>query len=889
MAIEVEGPDGSVVEFPDGTANEVIKGAMAKHFGSPTPKAEPTPEQNQQSTEAMPWYTKAAKALAYGAAATRTKDAETLRKTGSLGIDPNAIDANTERLKQYTGIQNYDPASAHFADSSKPWTERIGYLPRALLEGTPEMAQHIAASTVAGPLGMLGSTALSRGGEAVNAVRQADNTDPNVELTPSQKLRVGGDVAIQSILNEIGGRATLGATKPVTGVGMQAVKQAGTNVAKAAATDAAVGAYGAGVDKALLEGKEPTVADLALPGLAGAAVGTAFRAPGAARDAAVATRFRSLGNLDPQSRGEVADTLGHYKGSFEATQKHFVDDLAEAKKGLDADTHDILSKAKIEYDNGQRIDPAKIEAASKADPEAGRVLRNLDTLGVMQSLDNGGLSGSALGRMLNPFQRGATKDAPTALGRFAEGASLGHMFWAHDPTTAAAVFGTQLGGSLGLKGIDALTGASNPAKVITDKFGGTAEPAQTVAQAKAAARADFEAKRLQERQDALAKAKAESEAAKSDAQKLKDTQAQAKAEQKAKEAEDKAKQKALDEQLRNERYKLSVMRNSQEPVASDATEALRTARGVERLKQEAATSSQRENDAKLEAVRRQLDLMNNSNKVEQARQSELLKAQGDRLAMMQRSEEASATDATLNLRVARMLKQAEAQREAEAAQADKAQARQDKADTKAAEKQAQAEAKAKIVEAQAARKAQIVDTGISQNVPLPELVSSDARMALKVANLKQKNAAKQEQSKVKALKKQQSEEKVQAQAKAAQRVKEAGEKVTKLTDTPRPEVHTIKVHGVEISQPKDSIGNYAGWVNGVYERMDARKAFIDEAKDTISSGHKDLDSLFRRWAKMGNSSEKATKAFNELLNKLPGKDQSKLKSLWDKHNITDTF
>lgn len=489
MAIEVEGPDGSVVEFPDGTSHEVIKGAMAKHFGSPTPPPQPTPEQNQQSTEAMPWYTKAAKALAYGAAATRTKDADTLRKSEALGFNPDAIDANTEQLKKLTGIQNYDPASAHFADSSKPWTERIGYLPRTLLEGTPEMAQHIAASTLAGPLGMLGSTALAHGGEAVNTVRQSDNTDPNASLTPQQKLRVGGDVALQSILNEIGGRATLGATTPVKGVGLQAVKQAGANVAKAAATDAAVGAYGAGVDKTLLEGKEPSMADLALPGLAGAAVGTAFRAPGAARDAAVATRFRSLGNLDPQSRGEVADTLGHYKGSFEATQKHFVDDLAEAKKGLDADTHDILSKAKIEYDNGQRIDPAKIEAASKADPEAGRVLRNLDTLGVMRSLDNGGLSGSSLGRMLNPFQRGATKDAPTALGRFAEGASLGHMFWAHDPTTAAAVFGTQLGGSLGLKGIDALTGAANPAKVITDKFGGTAEPTQTVAQARAAARA----------------------------------------------------------------------------------------------------------------------------------------------------------------------------------------------------------------------------------------------------------------------------------------------------------------------------------------------------------------------------------------------------------------
>ena len=881
MAIEVEGPDGSVVEFPDGTANEVIKGAMAKHYGSPTPQPQPTP---QQQTEAMPWYTKAAKALAYGAAAVRTKNADTLRKTEALGFDPDSMDRNTQWLKKQTGTENYDPASSHFSDSSKPWTERIGYLPRALLEGTPEMAQHIAASTVAGPLGMLGSTALSRGGEAVNAVRQADNTDPNVELTPSQKLRVGGDVAIQSILNEIGGRATLGATKPVTGVGMQAVKQAGTNVAKAAATDAAVGAYGAGVDKALLEGKEPTVADLALPGLAGAAVGTAFRSPGAARDAAVATRFRSLGDLDPQSRGEVADTLGHYKGSFEATQKHFVDDLAEAKKGLDADTHDILSKAKIEYDNGQRIDPAKIEAASKADPEAGRVLRNLDTLGVMQSLDNGGLSGSTLGRLLNPYQTGSGKDIPSALGKFAEGASLGHLFWAKDPVTAGTVFGTQIAGTAALKGIDAFTGASNPAKVITDKFGGTAEPAQTVAQAKAAARADFEAKRLQERQDALSKAKAESEAAKSDAQKLKDAQAQAKAEQKAKEAEDKAKQKALDEQLRNERYKLSVMRNSQEPVASDATEALRTARGVERLKQEAATSLQRENDAKLEAVRRQLDLMNNSNKVEQARQSELLKAQGDRLAMMQRSEEASATDATLNLRVARMLKQAEAQREAEAAQADKAQARQDKVDAKAAEKQAQAEAKAKIVEAQAARKAQIVDTGVSQNVPLPELVSSDARMAIKVAKLKQQNANKLAQEQAKAEKKQKSEESIRVQAKAAKRVKEAEEKVKEAKVDADPELLVFEHRGQKIRVSKDQIDNPKAYQEKFVKFTNKRMDLLDKAKGMTKnkSAQNLLDQLAEDWTDSRNDPDQAYQHMMRISGKeeIPENIRQYLKDNW---------
>lgn len=39
MAIEVEGPDGAVIEFPQGTDNATIQKAMAKHYGAPKPAA----------------------------------------------------------------------------------------------------------------------------------------------------------------------------------------------------------------------------------------------------------------------------------------------------------------------------------------------------------------------------------------------------------------------------------------------------------------------------------------------------------------------------------------------------------------------------------------------------------------------------------------------------------------------------------------------------------------------------------------------------------------------------------------------------------------------------------------------------------------------------------
>lgn len=486
MAIEVEGPDGSVVEFPDGTSHDVIKGAMAKHFGSPT-KAVAPPASNQQQTEELPFYTKAAKALAFGAAQTRSKDVDTLRK---LGVSPDTLDArdrNTEWLKQQAGLQNYDPASAHFADSSKPWTERLGYLPRALLEGTPEMAQHIAASTVGGPLGMLGSTALAEGGASVNRVRETDQTDPNAELTMGQKARVGGNVALQALLNEVGAKATLGAATPVKEVGMAGVKQAAGNLGKTVATDAAVGGLGAATDKALIEQQAPSVADVSLPALAGAGIGAAFRAPGAASDAAVATRFRSLGELEPQSRGQVADILQRYDGNFKATEKHVLDDLKIATKVMDEATRNTISKARIQHEAGQRIDPQQIEAVSRVDPDAGRTLRNLDTLGVMRGLDNGGLSGSEFVQTVKPFAKGAKLIDFGSLGVLLAGGHipyLGHV----SPEIAATILGTQAGIYGGAKGIDALTGASNPAKVITDRYAGTADPMPTIAEARALAK-----------------------------------------------------------------------------------------------------------------------------------------------------------------------------------------------------------------------------------------------------------------------------------------------------------------------------------------------------------------------------------------------------------------
>jgi hypothetical protein len=40
MSIEVTGPDGAIHEFPVGTSPDVIKGVMARHYGSPAARQE---------------------------------------------------------------------------------------------------------------------------------------------------------------------------------------------------------------------------------------------------------------------------------------------------------------------------------------------------------------------------------------------------------------------------------------------------------------------------------------------------------------------------------------------------------------------------------------------------------------------------------------------------------------------------------------------------------------------------------------------------------------------------------------------------------------------------------------------------------------------------------
>jgi hypothetical protein len=872
---KLRGPDGGTYAITADTP----EAAHAALYGTQTetaPKSDapaPPPQDNQKQTEDLPLATKALKALAFGATQTRSKDVDTLRKSGALGFDLDDLDRTTDWMKQQAGLQNYDPASAHFADSSKPWTERIGYLPRTLLEGVPEMAQHIAASTLAGPIGMLGSTAVAEGGSSVNRVREADKSDPNAELTTGQKLRVGGNIIAQSFLNELGSRATLGATAPVKAVGMEGVKQAAANVGKAAGMDAYVAATGQGYDKALIEQKIPSLEDMGLSAVAGATVGTAFRAPGAAREAAVATRFRELGKIDPQSRGEVADILKKYDGSFDAAKEHLGKELDYASKGLDDVTKASITEAKIKLKNGQRLEPEEIQAVSKADPDAGRILQNLDTFSVMKGMDNGGLSGSAFGRLLNPFQRGAHGDVPTTLGRFAEGASIGHAFWAHDPTTAAAVLGTQLGGTMALKGVDALTGAANPARVITDKFGGTAEPTPSIAQARAA----VFAKDLADRQAKAEAAKGELEKAKAAEKELKQQTTDEKIKAKQAEADAKAKAKADALAMRTAKQTLDARRNSdamrekynQEQIGNFQSKASETFSKLDELEKSEAKAVVDKQKAEDQALRRQADLMRNSQAVEDRRlAAEAIAAmkadkgfwanQRNGLAIRSRSDIPVSEALGRNLGDSQNVPLPEIVSSNAAPNIKTALAVQKMRDTPTATSAALPLAVARLK----ARLASQEEGAVPETAPEPtynpnatewgpssSLAGTPTSRAMTAARALARHNAKVDKQNAAATKKAEKAKTDTALAKAADTTKKAETKAKEATQDADENMVVVRHRGQVVEQNKSKVTNVSGWKRSTIDKINDRMDVIEKAKSMTKDKHARnlLDQLAKNW------------------------------------------
>ena len=786
------------------------------------PTVNQTPEQATDAMSAPDKFTRAGvKSLTSGASGIVN-----LLGKGVEGADPKKL-AKLQSLigavEERMGVDptQYKPASEVTGDPNRPFMERLASFPRSVVEmSAPALIGGAAGTLAAGPMGTLpgavGLTTAATAGPTIDRKREALGLRPDEELPTKAKKEVAAKLGLDAALLAGGGAFTRGLMGPIESTGVKALGESAKRAAQATLVDAGLGADAAASDKVLIEGKFPTASDLAigaaqggLPGLVSHAPMVAGRVPGAVGEGAAAAgkairepvvnrTFKPLESLEPESRGRVANKIEEFSGNMNAAEKSLLRDVASATSGLDGVTKEYIGKIKDAYDEGVPIKQEWIDAINKADPVAGQAVSDLTTFGSMRELENSALSKSTKG--LNPFENFKTRIGDYALAHFIS------------PKLAAAAATIQTGIDFGARGIDKFTGLSDPGKVITEKYAGTASPTQTVAQARAAATA----KRIQQ-QEFRNVADADVANKELDAANLEKTKLEFR--------------KAADKHART-KEKLKQKENNVS-VSKFQNKAISSLKLLDALEAEDSAKVAAEEKASSDSLRNQYQIMLNSQRVEEARVanearafSKLLNQQKQGLDIRKRSEGASSEDAGLALKLSRLKEKYRKKDEADA---------------------------------------QKDELAVAKSITRNNKKTESAMGKLK----------KQEDAK--------------ALAAASKRVAEARSRVDETKNTPRPEVHTIQVHGVEITQPKSVIGDYEGWVNGTYERMDARKAFIDEAKSSIPKHSKQLTGLFKTWAKQGSKLSDAQKSLDRLKSKLSTDDQMKLQSLWNTHDIAWTW
>lgn len=487
MTITVEGPDGAVHEFPDGISQDVIKGAMAKHYGSPTP---------QQQTDAMSVPEKFGRGTAYGLLNGADGVVNTLGKSIE-GADPQKLaklHSLVDAFKERMGVtpDQYAPASGVTQDANAPIGQRLLNVPRSVVEMAGPAVVGGALGGLPGAVATIGAT---EAGTTIDRVREADNTSPDKELTVGQKARVAAKVATDMGLAAIGGKATLGAAEPIMATGLQGLRQAATQTGKAVAIDAAAGSGATAADKALVDKQLSTPTDLAVGAAQGGLPGLAMRGP---KDFSGGLKAREniIESLDPQSRARVANLVQNKDGSLGRATKDLEIDLNFAKNSreFDSPTKKAIAKAKADVFAGNELSQDKLASLSSQlegtarGPEVIQALQDINTLNKVKSLDDGGLSNTKLGQALKPFGKWPTSGLD--LGAAAVLLNGGHIpYFGHvSPELAMGFLGAQ-GASYGaMKAVDKLSGASNVPKLLQKYAGGDTGPQAPVTLAKAQAK-----------------------------------------------------------------------------------------------------------------------------------------------------------------------------------------------------------------------------------------------------------------------------------------------------------------------------------------------------------------------------------------------------------------
>lgn len=539
MTITVEGPDGAIHEFPDGVSQDVIKGAMAKHYGSPTP-AQASPSESPQDTSITG-------ALARGTEGAASALGNLVSETGKHIGGGKTFPKWMAKVSQYLHDPNYRSGSEDAANPNADLGTRAAGVGRMMVEGAPGMALSGAAALAAGPAGFLGTQALLNSGNAVQGVREADKVPEDQALNPTQLARAGGAAIVDTALAGVGAGKALG---PVTSLlGKEGAKKALLETVGAIKAGALAGGGQRVADSAIIEGKLPTMNEVAASAAAGGSAAGLVRGIRAIPEAGSAMALRSLEGIDPKYLAAAANEtkqqsarIGPIKegsaGSIldearkATSSRRSVDAAGGQTKGPDIVQEAINSSSDPmlpykyaemvdDLKRGQPVNPEHItaleDALSGQHPNIDQWLEGIRKESVLNQVAQlghreggsitGGLHSTVPGRTIDNLAR-----------RYGLGTIAGSLALDLAGHGMMGGWGAKIGaGAVGLsgamRGIDKLTGYSNPVGRFVDRFadqsGPTLPPSSTPvpinpAQAKAEARQADLAARAQARADAAA-------------------------------------------------------------------------------------------------------------------------------------------------------------------------------------------------------------------------------------------------------------------------------------------------------------------------------------------------------------------------------------------------
>lgn len=392
------------------------------------------------------------------------------------------------KVAQYLHDPNYRSGMEDAANTEASLGDRASGVGRALVEGAPGLAMSGLAGMAFGPAGFIGSQAILNSGNAVRGVREADQVPEDQALAGPQLARVAGSTAINTALDAAGaGKALSPLSK---GLGMEGVRSAIAETAKAGATGAVTNAGQAISDKMIIEGQLPTLGELEASAATGGVAGGGIRALRGVPEAATAIKFRGLADLPESSVINSAKALqkaqqGNPKadpvgGAAKTLDRHI------SNFSIDRDNRQLIADTGIKADlnlltdslkRGETMDPevfsrvqGAVDGIGAADPLI-QALTDRNTFNQIRTQYYGeGLSDTPIARAADPNQRGFS---PARLADY-------HMMWKAMNGGLGVKDAVLAGGQAVLGGIpkivDKLTGASDPTSVLIDRFAGREVP-----------------------------------------------------------------------------------------------------------------------------------------------------------------------------------------------------------------------------------------------------------------------------------------------------------------------------------------------------------------------------------------------------------------------------